>query len=453
MKSVAALVLIAARVAAADVMPPPKDVGSPAPDVGPALGGFGAPCASNDECQSGYCIPSASGPICTVAGSDVCPAGFTMGAFQSSSGDVIFVCVPTPPEPGELGAPCTQGTECDSGHCAGNPGAQKCTTQCGDGACPMSWKCKDVDKDGAVVPLCIPLADVGDPCETGADCAPGHCVPSGAGGGVCAAACLDMACPSGLTCRVLSSVVTLCLPKDAPSPWGLAAPCAHDFECLGGACLDTPSGRKCSGLCATGCGDDWYCGVLPSGAGGCVPKGGFGTPCTARAQCVSDLCVPHNGVIGGCTRPCEQDCPSGWSCEFVGDGQICIEADAPPLAEFGRSCRAEFQCEGAFCIDGRCTRPCGAACPAGWLCDPFVSDATAPHGVCVRDTPLAPDVGFEPRAPPAIPKDAGSSMPTERSASTDGGCSATERAPPLAAPLLTLLALLRLSRRSVSNRR
>jgi hypothetical protein len=57
----------------------------------------------------------------------------------------------TPPPAGELGSPCTSGSDCKNGIC--------------------------VDADGSMV--CSQHCSASEPCPTGFDCASGYCVPSG----------------------------------------------------------------------------------------------------------------------------------------------------------------------------------------------------------------------------------------------------------------------------------
>ena len=63
------------------------DASTPVKDVTSALdvtedsaalpGEMGFPCAGNEDCFSGYCIPGPDGPVCTKACEDDCPMGWS----------------------------------------------------------------------------------------------------------------------------------------------------------------------------------------------------------------------------------------------------------------------------------------------------------------------------------------------------------------------------------------
>ncbi len=114
----------------------------------------------------------------------------------------------------------------------------------------------------------------------------------------------------------------------------------------------------------------------------CEPgEGCFLDPCDENADCLAGWCVTHMGEKV-CTQACQDDCPTGWGCQQVGDTEpdlifVCV-SDYPTLC---RPCSVGDDCEGVggakdACVsygnDGAfCGGACGAdgGCPAGFLCD------------------------------------------------------------------------------------
>ena len=113
----------------------------------------------------------------------------------------------------------------------------------------------------------------------------------------------------------------------------------------------------------------------------CEPgEGCFLDKCDENAQCASGWCVEHMGE-GLCSKACQEECPTGWSCKQVGaDGPdiqyICVSKHANlcrPCAS-GSECKspggAEDVCvdydeEGSFC-GGACIAD--EDCPWGFSC-------------------------------------------------------------------------------------
>ncbi len=62
-------------------------------DTGPQLArGFGEACTENRECESGYCVPSASGQVCTRGCTPSCPDGWICGRVLDAGVDAARVC-------------------------------------------------------------------------------------------------------------------------------------------------------------------------------------------------------------------------------------------------------------------------------------------------------------------------------------------------------------------------
>ena len=144
----------AARVTPDVPVTPPEDVGGPEP------GTLGAPCSDNDECHSGYCIPSAEGKVCTKVCDEDCPEGWSCRPLVT--GEPVFICVPRwlhLCDPCHAHVDCRQ-SEADSGHYCLDGGAQGhfCGGECeADGQCPAGYTCTVVPVGGGTdTPQCVP---------------------------------------------------------------------------------------------------------------------------------------------------------------------------------------------------------------------------------------------------------------------------------------------------------
>jgi hypothetical protein len=119
-----------------------------------------------------------------------------------------LVSVDVPPEPGQFGYPCTDNVQCNSGFCVDSPGGRVCSRIC-VASCPTDWVCKPISSSGETVQICVPLfLNLCDPCEITKDCngeltgGLAICVNKGADGSFCGADCgAAGACPSGFECK------------------------------------------------------------------------------------------------------------------------------------------------------------------------------------------------------------------------------------------------------------
>ena len=119
-------------------------------DIPPDPGTFLAPCDNNDECDSGLCIDSPNGKVCTKVCEESCPSGFDCKQKKVSGGDVVYLCVPRDLY---LCHPCSSNSDCndasDSGNVcvafgdggmAGNFCGVKCNIAKPD--CPAGYNCQ-----------------------------------------------------------------------------------------------------------------------------------------------------------------------------------------------------------------------------------------------------------------------------------------------------------------------
>ncbi|MFT7579968.1 MAG: hypothetical protein ACI9MR_001635 [Myxococcota bacterium] len=135
-------------------------------------GGFLCPCIDNNECNSGFCIPTRDGKACTQYCTDECPVGWDCSIIQFPGADPTFLCL----DPGlNLCRPCTSDAQCQSGP-LGNladrciqgegRGGSFCGVACSDTrACVDGYTCETVTtlEDGATVKQCVPADDA--PCS------------------------------------------------------------------------------------------------------------------------------------------------------------------------------------------------------------------------------------------------------------------------------------------------
>ena len=134
-------------------------------------------------------------------------------------------------------------------------------------------------------------------------------------------------------------------------------------------------------------------------------EGCFLDKCTENAQCASGWCVEHMGE-GVCSKACQEECPTGWSCKQVGaDGPdiqyICVSQHANlcrPCTS-GSDCKSpggaedvcvDYAVEGSFC-GGACTT--GDDCPWGFSCVTTLTVDGISTQQCVADAGSCPCTG------------------------------------------------------------
>ena len=144
-------------VQTSDTGPEPMDIAAPEP------GEFGAPCGTNDECYSGWCVPSAQGKVCSKTCLEECPSGWECQSYSDASGNPVFICL----DPlAYLCNPCSENKDCNqtatnaANFClpygdAGSFCSLNCTL---DGhPCPDGYVCNQVlGADGEVSEQCLP---------------------------------------------------------------------------------------------------------------------------------------------------------------------------------------------------------------------------------------------------------------------------------------------------------
>lgn len=240
-----------------------------------------ADCGSSEECVgisggSNQCVRmnSSGSPDCSSAPPPGCSTDSDCESTHrcnTSTGE----CELRATDRGELGEPCTQDSECNSGTCFFTPSGGVCTSSCDwlDPAdCPSGFYC-DGDATGA--------------------CGSGVCLAGSAG-----AAAMGETCSADTDCASLFCSLGTC-----------ASPCIPDGT--------------------TGCPDGYSCQIgTTSACGACKMAGDTGDPCGMNEDCGSRICAVA-GDRTFCTELCmdASGCPDGFTCEPAGDTSVCV----PPV--------------------------------------------------------------------------------------------------------------------------
>ncbi len=150
----------------ADTGPDSGDAGADTPDTqadsatkdgtqGPA-DDFGAPCKSDDDCSSQWCIEGYSGYFCSQTCAGSCPSGYVCQKVYAGQAATYLCVAPV----NKLCKPCSADIDCGGGICVKSGSEQYCATPCGGaaGGCPDSHACKKQDNpDGTPGPtVCLP---------------------------------------------------------------------------------------------------------------------------------------------------------------------------------------------------------------------------------------------------------------------------------------------------------
>ena len=126
-------------------------------------GCFGAPCEGDDDCLSGYCLPTLEGNACSKACEEECPAGFACLPLETGA-DTTFLCMD---EHLTYCYPCAGDSDCGHPLASGLNGrcvvgesweGSFCASPChSDDECPSESVCQAVEVDGESSNLCVPI--------------------------------------------------------------------------------------------------------------------------------------------------------------------------------------------------------------------------------------------------------------------------------------------------------
>ena len=375
------------------------DTSTPSGDTGtPNPGEFGSPCAGNEDCLSGWCVPSEQGTVCTEECLQSCRDGWTCVGVAGVGGDLTFLCLPRQTT---QCAPCISDVQCGSGRCLDfDDGKRACVRGCGPEAdCDEGFTCSESPEAGVGQGLryCIPVTGTCE-CSVVNDDEERVCFNSNDLG-----ACKGVERCDGetgwSTCtapaagsEVCDSVDNDCdgeIDEDFKSG-GLYASADHCGGC----------GLSCGALIANG---DGTCvavdgvarcevatcdpGFYPASTTACVPvASSLCLPCVSDDNCATpgDRCLV--GPSGSfCGRNCGEgsihgtDCPLGFACEATVDGEsqcvpvthdcTCTVAQQGAVrtcvnATESGSCYGTETCDGTLGWGG-----CDARVPAPEACD------------------------------------------------------------------------------------
>ncbi len=395
-----------------------------------APGEVGSPCDSNDECESGVCVPDGTMPngYCSILNCDedtLCPPG---SHCYDVPGDAPPICV----------AYCDPDVTCRPGEgyvCQplSRTDVNICVPECDETSCEAGSWCDSSTGLCKLPPECDLTAN--DPCDTANSdriCYPDTTALSSTGG-FCLLQC-DPADP-GEVCNLL--VYEVCQPLEGdPDNAGICVPevCEDNEDCPAGAvcqdaacqpparcdengdCEDTDTScvGGAGGQCMTKCSEESTCTDIHSGLNCadtlspsvCLPLGSFpGGPCdpddtcdvvdldddaTADMLCIDDLCLVDCATGGDALCA---DVDASLICAYgVFSSHVCLPAGSFP----GGDCDSSNECDSLdldgggsadmLCIDDTCLIDCSVGGDA--LCGGIDASLVCAYGVFSSDVCL-----------------------------------------------------------------
>ncbi|MGM0576379.1 MAG: MopE-related protein [Myxococcota bacterium] len=359
-----------------DATEPPFDVDLDG-DVEP--GTFGAPCQSNLDCFSGFCVEGPEGYICTENCQETCPAGFDCKAIQNR-GDVSFLCLPRLEK---LCTPCTQDHHCTGGACLEIDGVQNCAAACdGDEDCPEGWACGEDPLGRADGSFCVPVTG-SCACNAEVDGGQRTCTNSNDLGTCFGVETCDQETGWG-ACTAEEPVAEVCDGVDNDCN-GLA----DDGLEGGDTCEISNEFGTCSGTRTCVGSQGWVCDAREPQAETC---NGLDDDCDGQVDedfKAADGTWTLDAHCGGCFNACADKFPNATgTCGGTADLPQCVVEScdeglvkindflcSPPVDPSCAPCDTDADCFGGTCttLDGQdvCVSTCGAegACPDGFACE------------------------------------------------------------------------------------
>ncbi len=351
-------------------------------DLGPlpmdCPGGALCDCEINGDCDNAQCIDTPKGKQCAETCITSCSdeKNFKCATVESSTGDVIPICVP---KYGRMCDPCTESKACkslglsDSMCVVHGEGGAFCGIGCElDAECQKGFACKEVTSVEKIKgKQCVPTAPAGSEAEFG-DCT-----------------CSDAA--------VKQKLQTVCYIENIGDD-GKVSLCKGKRVCLvvglTKCTAPKPEAEVCDGIdndCdgdtdEKSCDDGNACTTDACKAEGkCIHIDMSGTPCnaddnvcTAKDACQQGLCIP--GKLKDCDdkNPCTKDaCDMATGCTKTHDNGSPCDDDNP--------CTVGDTCNGGSCDKGT-PKDCatGNSCVAG-SCNP--SDGKCKYVDQAKGTP------------------------------------------------------------------
>lgn len=123
-------------------------------DVPLEPGTTGAPCESNRDCISGYCIEGIEGFVCTQVCVSECPEGWLCRTYSVGT-DVLSLCTPAN---ANLCRPCRTDLQCGDGLCMELQEGRFCSRDCSSSDCPENYECVEMTREnGQTSRQCRPV--------------------------------------------------------------------------------------------------------------------------------------------------------------------------------------------------------------------------------------------------------------------------------------------------------
>lgn len=408
----AADIAVLADVAVVDLPITPADVAQPpdvpqvAPDLPPAVDAgctaAGCACTKNEQCDSAYCIETATGQQCAKNCADKCADGFKCAQVTGSGGDILQLCVPSYPR---LCEPCLADSDCnnvlggaesrcapykdETGSVVGNFCGSKCSA---NGDCAPGFSCKQITSvSGIKGDQCV-KDDLVCGCDGRATklalataCSNANAAGSCGGKRTCSA--------SGLSaCDAKTALPEQCNKKDDNCDGETDEPskgmcddsesCSYD-NCIAGECQHPPKPGSCDDGSACTNGDECNNGKCVGKAVVCDDKNGCTSDscdakigckytsddggkcsdenvCTTTDSCKEGVCLPGAATVCDDGNPCTTDsCDSKNGCIFSNNILPCTDGDVCTMGDTckGGSCGnlGKMPCnDGNVCTDDSC---------------------------------------------------------------------------------------------------
>lgn len=376
-----------------------KTYGACTADTGgttPTKKGVGQVCFASSECSSGLCVGNGGNSgLCTQScgSGSACPSGKACVQLQSGKG----ACLDAGST--KIGDACSKSSDCADGMCVASAGKYVCTKACSKTSdCPTTYDCYSLSSGAGGCFKGPSKQPDGGKCQGSTDCNSGLCVGDAGADGACVQPCAgDSQCQNGYTCSSLSGGGGFC---EKLGDKALGDACGKDTDCASGDCVGLGGKFVCVATCTApvDCPCGFECTTFQSGskycAAGkklaCVADGGGCSDdgeCTSD-KCVNSLCVPTCSIFSG-----DALCPNGKGCVRLEAGKPLGVCSTKGPGDFGAKCGNDTFCKALFCHKGLCTKSCNPfgpnACGFGLVCE--VADGEV--GRCTVPTSTAPDAG------------------------------------------------------------
>jgi hypothetical protein len=371
-----------------------------------ALRPVGAPCMTNGECGTGYCVNNVCARSCNVAAdcndNNACTIDATACPGPGGMCQSIYVggsCSCTETLHCNDGNACTTDT-CSAGTCgnayAPTVGCCLVDANCNDGntcttdtcssnnctnapvVCTAQDQCHEVGTCDPLTGMCSnPAKRDGSPCDDGDLCTQTDTCQDGLCVGMNPVICLGDDCHDAGVCDPETGVCSTPNPRPDGTPCNDGSLCTSPDICQGGVCVgmnpvvctaqdqchEVGTCDPLTGMCSnpakrdgSPCDDGDLCTQTDTCQGGtCV--GGNPVVCAAQDQChLPGVCNPATGQCSNPEKPNDTPCDDGNPCTQTDTCQNGACTGTNPLAD-GTPCSDGIVCNGSeACQGGACVR-------------------------------------------------------------------------------------------------